>query len=322
MNDRPPRVSVVSATCNDADRLGASLESVLEHDFRDLELIVVNDGSSDPRVGETLAAVARRDRRVVRLDIPHGGLTAALTAGCAAARGHYIARLDVGDRYLGGKLAAQAAFLDRHGDVALLSCGTRYVYGDGTVLREVVIDEPPAEATRKLRASRVAELRGISHHGTALFRRADYERVGGYRRQFRLAQDIDLWMRLTDHGMLAFLPTVYYEADLSAESLSGLHAREQRRLGALAIALRAARERGGSESELLNEADTVLPNTSPSGWRARWARSAGHYFLGNLLVRRGHPRGREHLWRAAAAMPLNLRAWALLARDLVRRDTA
>jgi len=306
-----PGVSVVAGTYNDAGRLAASIDSVLAQDFPDFELIIVNDGSPDPRTGAILADYARRDARIRVITRKNEGLTRALIAGCAEARGGCIARLDIGDRYLPGKLSRQMALIEAEPAVALVSCGVRHVYEDGTVIREEVVVESPERATSRLRADQWAELRGICAHGTALFRRADYERAGGYRPEFYFAQDIDLWLRLTDGGSVAFLPEVLYEVDVSADGLSGMNYTAQQRLGKIAVALRQARQQGKPEADLLALAGKVRPHGSRMAWSSRRSCSAGQYFLGNLLYHLGHGGCHRHFRQAVALNPLNLRAWVL-----------
>ena len=315
-----PRVSVVMGVHNPGTQaLVAAVESVLAHDVNDLELIVVDDGSDDGVTPETLRRCAAGDARMRVLTVPRGGLTPALIAGCEAARAPVVARIDAGDRYLPGKLARQLEALERDPQTVLVSCGVRYVYEDGTVLREEVVHETPEVSTGHLRTDDVRHIRGICHHGTAMFRRADYERAGGYRREFRLTQDIDLWLRLTDRGRVAILPEVLYEAALAPGSLSGLNAATQQRLGALATAMRVARAAGEPETALLRTAAQLGPLCPGAGWAARRSTAGGEYLLGNLLYHKRHPVCIRHLQAAVAAHPFHARAWALLLLAMTRR---
>jgi len=104
-----PRVSVVIPTFNRSRLVQLAIESVLAQQFRDFEIIVVDDGSTD----DTAACLARYGDpvRVVRQD--NLGMNPARNAGIALARGEYIALLDSDDLWLPGKLALQVAILDR-----------------------------------------------------------------------------------------------------------------------------------------------------------------------------------------------------------------
>lgn len=112
----PPKVSVVVPVCDRAATIKRCMDSVLRQDFRDLELIVVDDGSRDA----TRDIVRSVDDQRVRL-IEHGrnsGASAARNTGIEAARGDYIALLDSDDVFLPGKLSRQLAFLTAGDDAA------------------------------------------------------------------------------------------------------------------------------------------------------------------------------------------------------------
>src|SRR5207248_4935406 len=91
-----PQVSVLLAVYNGDRHLEESLRSVLNQSFADLELIVVDDGSTD-RTAEILAAVQRVDPRVVVVRQENRGLTASLVRAVSVARGEYLARQDADD---------------------------------------------------------------------------------------------------------------------------------------------------------------------------------------------------------------------------------
>lgn len=110
---RPPDVAVVIPTYNRARYLRAAVESVLAQTYADLELIVVDDGSTD-ETRDYLSSVQDRRLRVVRL--PHGGKPArARNAGITLASGRYVAFLDSDDLWVPEKLAAQIRALRAHG---------------------------------------------------------------------------------------------------------------------------------------------------------------------------------------------------------------
>jgi glycosyltransferase involved in cell wall biosynthesis len=310
------------STYNDSAHLAESIESVLTQDFRDFEFIIVNDGSPDVRTADILGDYATRDARIRIVTKGNEGLTKALIDGCAAARGEYIARVDVGDRYLPGRLKRQVEFLDAHPDVVLLSCGTRHLTAEADLLYECAFREPPEEATRLLRADRVESIRGVTHHGSTLFRRSIYERVGGYRWQFYFAQDMDLWMRLTDHGLLAFVPEVFYEAIFAPSGISGRYAREQVRLGELVIAMRRRRAAGQPETDLLEAAARIRPvGMRESAWSRRWRLARGQYFVGQLLWRNDNRRCLHYYAGAVALCPFHLKALGRLLQVALRRQS-
>jgi len=115
-------VSVILPTYNRAHLLGRSIQSVLAQTCRDLELIIVDDGSSD-NTGEVVRGFA--DRRIRYLEYPlNRGVSVARNVGIKAAVGSYIAFQDSDDEWLPQKLEKQLELFrqDREGDLGLVLC--------------------------------------------------------------------------------------------------------------------------------------------------------------------------------------------------------
>lgn len=110
----PPLVSVVMPVYNAQATMRRSIESVLEQSHRNVELILVNDGSKDgsPAIMDDYAA---RDPRVVAIHQANGGVAAARNRGLQAARGSHVAFLDSDDWWTPDKLALQLDHMQRTG---------------------------------------------------------------------------------------------------------------------------------------------------------------------------------------------------------------
>src|SRR6478736_8798070 len=177
-----PVVSVVMSVFNSAATLSATLDSVLTQAGIDLELIAIDDGSTDGS-GQILLAYAARDPRVIVLRQENRGLTAALIRGCALAQGEFIARQDAGgDISLPGRFSHQLTFLRSHATAVMTACGARVLDLQGKPLYE--IRQNGHELTKLLRRASLKHIGGPSHHGAVMFRKSAYERVGGYRGAF------------------------------------------------------------------------------------------------------------------------------------------
>jgi glycosyltransferase involved in cell wall biosynthesis len=301
-------VSVVMSVFNGERHLRESIESILRQSFEDFEFLIINDGSTDGS-RDILAEYQRQDRRIRLIDQENRGLTLSLIRGCAEARGRYIARQDAGDVSLPQRLAKQVSYLEDHAEISLLSCWTRFLGPEDEELYCVVRRETPEEATSRLRCLDARRLQGVTHHGSTMFRRADYERVGGYRSQFRVAQDLDLWLRLTDSGRLAFLPEVLYLARFDADSISGHHHAAQVALIDVMLESMRARQKGADEEPLLRKAQAICQRTRR---RSRHGVARGMYFIGRCLLERGDSRGMKYLRSAVRYNPFHLRAWAMI----------
>ena len=174
-----------------------AVESTLAQTAGDLELIVIDDGSTD----QTPAALtAFHDPRLRVERRASAGLTRALSRALELARAPLVARLDADDVALPDRLERQRRFLDDRPDVGLLGTGARERDISG---RELRIVRPPADDG----AIRRALIRANPFvHSSVMMRRAALDQVGGYDPSFPVAQDYDLWMRLASVTRLANLP--------------------------------------------------------------------------------------------------------------------
>lgn len=114
--DAAPMVSVIMPAWNAMRYIHAAIDSVLSQSYRDLELIVINDGSSD---GD-YAALERIDPRVRVIDGPRGGVSRARNLGMEQARGRYLAFIDADDLWVPGKLKVQVDYLEAHPEVGIV----------------------------------------------------------------------------------------------------------------------------------------------------------------------------------------------------------
>ena len=311
-----PSVSVVLPVRNAATHLRDTAASVLSQEEVDLELIVVENGSTDetPRLA---AELARSDGRVRVIRSEPAGLTNALIAGCAAARAEVIARQDAGDVSLPKRLRRQLALFADDPDRVLVSCGVRYAGPRGEELYTAT--ESDGEAVRRsLLHDDPSRIRGINHHGSAMFLRKAYQDAGGYRPEFRFAQDLDLWIRLAQRGSIAFAPEVLYVASITPESISSLHRSEQLELTGLAVSIRDARAE--AERAALLSAASAVQATRPGVSRRELAR--GYYFIGSCLRARRDRRATHYLAECVRRDPLHWRAWISLLASLTQGSRA
>ena len=142
-----------------------------------------------------------------------------------------------------------------------------------------------------------------------MFRRDVYERVGGYRREFYLAQDHDLWFRLAEAGRYQVLPEALYVALVLPASRSSSFRAVQHRLGGLARRAFELRHAGQSEAGVLELASTLRPRGSAHGARRI---AAANYFIGEALRRNADLRCLGYLGRAVRLRPLHAPSWLRL----------
>lgn len=296
------QVSVVMSVYNGAAQLPETLDSVLSQRDCDLELIVVNDGSSDDSPG-ILDRYAAKESRLRVIHQRNTGLTLALATGCAEASGEFIARQDAGDISLPGRLVGQLGFLRSHPQAVMCCGGVRFV----GPLREPLfqVQMPMEQLDKGLRQLSTGNFQGPPHHGATMFRADAYRQAGGYRLPFVVAQDIDLWLRLSEIGQCLGLTETMYEARVEMASISSRRRKDQLQMCALAIACTQARNEGRAEPLL---ADRALPTTSPARAMDGWERARFHYFVASCLRSTDPVAARRYYWMATRENPLHFKA--------------
>jgi glycosyltransferase involved in cell wall biosynthesis len=311
-----PRVSVVMSVYNSGPHLRDSIRSVLSQTYTDFEFVVINDGSTDGSQ-QILDELAELDSRLKVLHQSNTGLTRALIRGCQLAQGEYIMRQDDDDLSHPQRMDLQVRFLDAHPEVGFVGCATRYIGPKGEPLELLTRDADPATASRKLQEERL----GPPAHGGVMFRRTLYEQVGGYRSQYYLGQDSDLWLRMVDRMLFACIPEECYSFRRHAASVSSRHRDAQRSFGLLSHACRNARLEGRSEESLLSEAETLsdVVRQSRAGSGAAKLNLELNYLIGSRLAQDGQLNAVDYLWPVVLRTPWHWKAWVRLLQSVAAK---
>ena len=303
------RVSVVMPVRDGERFLREAVESILGQTIPGLELVVVDDGSTDSTPAILAELVTRDDRVRVERQAAEG-LTSALNTGCALAKAPLIARMDADDVALPDRLERQLSYLDAHPGVALVAGGIVLVDESGREL-----DREPGQARPDLLT------RNDIVHPTVVVRAEALRALGGYR--FDQAEDYDLWLRLDERYGIAVLPEPVLCYRLHAGQFS-VAALERQALGALAVRAAARERRAGRPDPLagVERLDESLVerrelNEAVVADAVHWAAT---------LVRAGREAEAGELLDAAAAVPgapsrsvLAQRAQLLLLKRAVRQ---
>ncbi len=217
-----PRVSVVLPVFNARTYLREAVESILGQTLEDLELVAVDDGSTDGS-REILEGYAAEDCRIRLLRNPSNlGLIPSLNRGVEAARGRYVARQDGDDVSLPGRLAQQADWLDAHPKVGILATDYWRLYPDGSRS----LRRPPRGHTEL----RFRLLFGnVWCHPSIMLRREVLEHLEGspFRADFLYVEDYELWTRLLRRTRGATLPEPLVLYRVHDEGVCGSNAPQQ-----------------------------------------------------------------------------------------------
>jgi glycosyltransferase involved in cell wall biosynthesis len=244
-------VSVIIPAFNQAQYLGAAIDSVLGQTLAGVEVVVVDDGSTDetPRV---LAAYGGNPRvRVVTQS--NAGVGAARNAGFEASRGALVSFLDADDLYHPERLARQIGRFDESPDIGFAYCDIVRIDAAGAVADDYEVQRARLVLEGDIFESLLAG--GYFPPHTVILRRDVFEKSGGFDPALGGHADFDLWLRLSGDGILAaFLPEklAYYRVHPASMSRDEAHMRRTRLL-ALERAVRAHPERAAAALSALQD---------------------------------------------------------------------
>ncbi len=192
-----PKVSVVIPCFNLAEYLDEAIDSVLAQTFQDFEILVVDDGSNDPYTKNKLSTLNKPRVRIFRSE--NQGLAGARNLAIANAHGQYILPLDADDRLAPTFLEKSVAVLDGRPEAGIVYSEVEW-FGEKNGKWEV----PPYRFPDILLDNVIV--------ASALFRRSDWELVGGYSTEFRSRwEDYDFWLSLIERGRVPYrIPEVLF----------------------------------------------------------------------------------------------------------------
>ena len=223
------RVSVLIGCWNNAATLREAIDSILGQTVPELELIVVDDGSTDA-TPEIVQRIREHDPRVRYLPLAHMGISRSLNEGLRAATSEFVAFQDADDWSLPERLVRELEVLDRRPEVAVVGCRMREVDGQGVELA-------PRTAFAAGDVNDVLLRFNPIPNSCAMVRRARALEAGGFDPRYRYAMDYDLWLRLADDGVIATLDEALAVRRMGEGNVA---ARKERAQTAEAIRMRVA----------------------------------------------------------------------------------
>ncbi|MCL4294780.1 MAG: glycosyltransferase [Anaerolineae bacterium] len=195
-----PRVSVIIPTYNRKAYIQEAINSVLTQTYQDLELIVVDDGSTDG-TGDVLKQFQQQIRYILQTN---QGVSVALNRGILMARGQLIAILADDDLWLPHKLERQVAYLDAHPDVALVCNSALPIDSNGQCLSRET--EERFHIPEGLVPFETIFWRCPVNACTILAKREALMQAGLFDVTMRYGEDWDMWARLALRSLIAFVP--------------------------------------------------------------------------------------------------------------------
>ena len=298
MKNTNPAISVLLPVYNAERFIREAVDSVLFQSLGDFELLALDDGSTDGSL-IILREYETRDNRVRIITRENRGLVASLNELIAAARGRYLARMDSDDISMPQRFERQVMFLESSPD--RVAVGGWVIHIDENGLPIGPIKSPTLHFDIDQ-----AHLKGHASiwHPAAMIRKDAIVSVGGYREEFRHAEDLDLWLRLAEVGKLSNLSEFVLCYRLHGNSVSQANGLLQQSAAERACA--SAWRRRGINGKF--EAIEL--------WRATGDRDSMHKFAlqyGWIAWGNGYHRTwRSYAWKALCLRPFALSSWRLI----------
>ena len=209
-----PLISVLMPVYNSARYLPQAVESVLAQTFGDFEFIVINDGSTDDSEA-ILRKYAASDSRIRLISRPNTGYVVALNEALQLASGEFIARMDGDDVCLPRRFERQVDFLREHSEVVLVGGRVEIIDEGG---RLVLRSDVPLDNDSLQKA--LLEGKNLIGHPTVMVRRQVMNDLGGYNVDAMPAEDLDMWLRVSEVGKVANVPEFILQYRQHAKSVS------------------------------------------------------------------------------------------------------
>ncbi len=290
-----PRVAVIVPAYGVAHLVGEALESLRAQTFAEWECVVIDDGAPDDVAGTVAPYLA--DSRIRLLQTDNRGVSAARNRAVAETRAPYIALLDGDDLYRPDYLARIVTALDADPEARLATCNAR-IFGAVPHERVHAVRRAGSGATGTL--GEVLDRSFAVYIGSA-FRRADFERVGGFDESMTHAEDFDLWVRLLlDGGHARWVDQVLAEYRVRPNSASASGTRMIR--GNLRVYEKALEHLGGGpEAGIAHR--MIAENHAELAFEEAVSQVAAGDVARGLPALRAARRGRGGLvWTAAFAL--------------------
>lgn len=269
-----PEVSVVICVYNAEDYLPQAIESIQNQSLRNIELILIDDGSSDHSL-EILRRYEQKDDRCRVITGPNQGIIGSRNMGIQMARGEYIAIMDADDICAPERLSLQLLYMKEHEECVVVGSRGLLIDPENRPIMPFLVPLTHEE----IDSAHLSGLGGSIMNPSAMIRKSAFFKVGMYKKEYLHAEDIDLYLRLAEVGKLANLPEIFLQYRQHPASIGYKHSKMQQISTVKAVT--AARQRRGLLAETFIESPKIhLSEQTPladiyAKW-AWWALGAGN----------------------------------------------
>jgi len=210
MNENSCLVSAVIPAYNARDYIAEAIESALAQTYAPIEVIVVDDGSTDG----TEEAVRPFGDQVRYIKKENGGPASARNLGIQSSRGEYVAFLDADDIWLPEKTERQVEVMKDNPELGLVCAGSYVVDKDNNVITEWHMPEDREETFKSVYD------RNFILCLTVMIRRECFDKVGLLDTNLEISQDVDMWLRILKHYPFRYVNELFARYRVHADNIS------------------------------------------------------------------------------------------------------
>jgi len=198
-------VSIIVPAYNCEKYINDAIESILIQTYEDLEIIIVNDGSTD-NTAKIIDNLAQVDSRIKVISQSNKGAGAARNKAISVAKGEFIAFLDSDDIMLEKRIQEQVQYLIKHPEITIVSCLAYYINEANDIIGKISTNLlTVADGKRYLERGKLI----YCLQSGVMTRKQALKKVGGYREELLLGQDTELWNRMVEVGYnLVVMPKI------------------------------------------------------------------------------------------------------------------
>jgi glycosyltransferase involved in cell wall biosynthesis len=300
MNTDRQKITVLMPAYNAGKYIREAITSVLEQTYRNFELLVINDGSTDDTISVVLSF---KDPRIVLVDQDHHGVAQALNTGLRLADTYYVARFDADDICMPDRLEKQFNFLEDHPDYILVGSDAEYILEQGDFLFSF---KCIAHSNEEVQRNMYVYCPFI--HSSVMYKRDEVIEAGGYDAHAHHFEDYLLWTSLSKMGKMQNLREPLIKVRFNPASVTIDEKWRGERFRQLK---RAATTRGSITKE---EGDELLAIIKKQDIR-KIKEGAYHALCGKKFLADNYQpsKARTHVRRAISIRPLRLDNYLLYA---------
>ena len=216
-------ITVLLCVFNGETWLRECIQSILDQTYKNLEFLIINDGSTDSSIS-IIREYAAIDERIKYISHKNIGLTRSLNLGLKEAKGEWIARIDCDDLACKERLEKQIIYAKKL-NLDLVGCQSYSINSNGKFEKFLSI---PTE--HKKLCSNLKRQKKFFKHSSVLFKKKLVLELGGYREVMRRSQDYDLWLRISEIGKIGCIKYIGAHIRLHSKNISFIDKGNQQRL--------------------------------------------------------------------------------------------